>query len=146
MTTRRFVYPASVEKDDAGFWLVTFPDIPEAGTDSWDHEEAIAEAADALVAALGGYVDQGRAIPQPSRRQRGQVLVALGPLVSAKLALVETMREAGVTRVALAGRLGVSEAAVRRLLDLDHRSHIGHVDAALRTLGKSLVLEVRDAA
>mgnify|MGYP001824838417 FL=1 len=28
-----FAYPASVVRDEAGFYLVTFPDFPEAATD-----------------------------------------------------------------------------------------------------------------
>jgi hypothetical protein len=35
---------------------------------------------------------------------------------------------------------------VRRLLDLDHRSDIGQIEAALATLGKRLEITVRDAA
>jgi predicted RNase H-like HicB family nuclease len=27
-------YPATVKVDTAGFYLVTFPDVPEAGTDA----------------------------------------------------------------------------------------------------------------
>ena len=56
------------------------------------------------------------------------------------------MREAKMTNVALADCLGVTKNVVRRLLDLDHRSHIGKVEAALSTFGKRLVLEVRDVA
>lgn len=126
--------------------LLTFPDIPEAGTDGETEAEALAEAPDCLLAALGGYVELGRDIPKPSRPKRGQPLVAVPPLVSAKLALYQAMREAGLTRVALAGRLGVSEGAIRRLLDLDHASRLDRLEAALAALGKRLVLEVRDAA
>jgi antitoxin HicB len=56
------------------------------------------------------------------------------------------MWEAGLTAMALAKRLGLSEGAIRRLLDLDHRSHIGQVEAALAALGKRLSVEVYDAA
>ena len=98
-----------------------------------------------LIAALGGYVKAREPIPAPSPA-RGRPTVVLPPLVAAKLALYEAMRAERVTNVALAERLGVTEAAVRRLLDLDHRSHIGQVDAALRALGKRLTIEVRDAA
>ena len=31
---RTFCYPATVTVDTAGFFLVTFPDVPEAGTDA----------------------------------------------------------------------------------------------------------------
>ena len=87
-----------------------------------------------------------RDIPEPSRPKRGQESVSLPPLVAAKLALYEAMRDAGVSGTSLARRLGLTEGAVRRLLDLDHRSHIGQVETALSVLGKRLVLEVRDAA
>ena len=67
-------------------------------------------------------------------------------LIAAKLALYQAMWEAGLTAVALAKRLDLSEGAVRRLLDLDHRSHIGQVEAALAALGKRLSVEVYDVA
>src|SRR3546814_5497871 len=54
----------------------------------------------------------------------------LPPLVAAKLALYQAMREEGVTQVALARRIGRDQKEVRRLLDLDHRSHIGQVEDA----------------
>ncbi len=141
-----FGYPVDLTPQDDGSILVTFPNIPEALTDGETEAEALAEAEDCLVAALGGYIERRRDLPRPSRRKRGRPVVILPPLVSAKLALYQAMREAGMTRVALAKRLGVSEGAVRRLLDLDHRSHIGQVDAALAALGKRLVVEVKDAA
>lgn len=141
-----FAYPAHVNTDEEGFFLVTFPDVPEAGTDARTREEALVAAEDSLIAALGVYFELRRDIPRPSRPRPGQPIVTLPPLVSAKLALYQALREAGMTRVALAERLGLSEGAVRRLLDLDHRSHIGQVDAALAALGKRLVVEVRDAA
>lgn len=139
-------YPVNLSLQDDGSILVTFPGVPEALTDGETEAEALAEALDCLIAALGGYINDRRDIPRPSRPKRGQPVVALPPLVSAKLALYQAMRDAGITRVALGERLGVSEGAVRRLLDLDHRSHIGQIDAALVALGKRLVVEVRDAA
>ena len=144
--TYAFAYPIRVTTDEEGFYLVTFPDVPEAGTDARTKKHAVAEAEDSLIAALGAYIELRRDIPAPSRPKRGQPVVTLPPLVAAKLALYQAMREAGVTRVAVGKRLGLSEGAIRRLLELDHRSHIGQVDAALAALGKRLVVEVRDAA
>lgn len=37
-----FAYPATVEPDEAGFYLVTFSDFPEAATDGQSREEALA--------------------------------------------------------------------------------------------------------
>ena len=140
-----FTYPATITVDTAGFSLVTFPDVPEAGTDAETHEEALCAAPDALIAALGGYIEARRPIPPPSPVHPGQVMVVLPVLVVAKLALYEAMRTATVTNTELGRRLGISEGAVRRLVDLDHRSHIGQVEAALATLGRRLVVDVNAA-
>jgi antitoxin HicB len=140
-----FSFPATVEADEAGFHLVTFPDVPEAGTDAETREEALRESVDALIAALGGYIYGRRPIPKPSKAKPGQVLITLPTLVAAKLALYEAMHESGISNVELGRRLGISEGAVRRLLDLDHRSHIGQVEAGLQALGHRLVVDVQAA-
>jgi len=97
------------------------------------------------MAALGGYIEARRPIPAPSKAKRGQVMVTLPVLAAAKLALYEAMQTAQITNAELGRRLGISEGAVRRLLDLDHRSHIGQVEAALAALGHRLVVAI-DAA
>ena len=142
----RFSYPVKLTRDADGRVVATFPGVPGAVTDGADRADALHEAEDCLIAALGGYVATRRDLPRPARPKRGQPTVALPPLISAKLALYQAMRAAGLSNVALARRLKVTEAAVRRLLDLDHRSHIGQVEAALARLGKRLLVEVRDAA
>lgn len=72
-------------------------------------------------------------------------MVTLPVLVAAKIALYSAMRSQGVGNTALAARLGVSEGAVRRLVDLDHRSHIGQVGTALHALGQRLTVATRAA-
>lgn len=139
-------YPIDFEIQDDGSYLVSFSDIPEALTDGITKDEALSEATDCLIAALGGYISDRRNIPKPSLPKKGQLTIRVPPLVAAKLALYQVMRDAKISRVALGKRLGVSEGAVRRLLDLDHKSHIGQVDKALTLLGKELIIEVQDAA
>lgn len=102
-------------------------------------------AQDCLIGALRGYVRNDEPLPTTSPA-RGRPVIAVPPLVAAKLALYSAMREQGVTVADLAARSNRSETAIRRLLDLDHRSHIDEVEAALRCLGKRLEVEVRDAA
>ena len=60
-------------------------------------------------------------------------------------ALAQAMIDEGISNVALAKRLGVTEAVVRKLLDLDHRSHIGQVERALAELGRRLEIRVKAA-
>lgn len=67
----QYAYPAQVERDEAGLFLATFPQVPEAATDATTQEAALHQAADALAAALGGYVHAGRAIPAPASHARG---------------------------------------------------------------------------
>ncbi len=101
---KNFRYPATMKVDQADFHLVTFPDVPEAGTDAATRDEALHAAPYALIAALGGYVADRRPIPQPSRTKPGQVVISLPTIVTAKLALYEAMRETGVSNAGLGRR------------------------------------------
>ena len=83
-----------------------------------------------------------RDIPVPGKPVNGHELVAVPSVVAAKLALFSAMRAQRITKVELAGRLGISESAVRKLANPDHRSHISQVQKALRAVGRSLVVEV----
>ena len=139
-------YPCRIRTDDAGRFVASFPDVPEALTDGATREEALEEAADALLAAFGGYMSERRPIPPPSKAERGQRLVYLSPLITAKLALYDAMLAKKVSNSELGRRLELSEGAIRRLVDIDHRSHISQVESALAELGKRLVLHVEDAA
>ena len=140
----RLAYPVRLDRQDDGSVLVSFPDVPEALTEGATEREALGEAEDCLVAALGGYVQDRRDIPRPSPA-RGRSVVALPALVAAKIALYRAMRARGVGNTALAEQLGTVEGTVRRLLDPDHRSHIGQVESALRLLGQRLVITTRAA-
>ncbi len=67
-------------------------------------------------------------------------------LEAAKAALHNAMLAASVSNAELARRLGADEKSVRRLRDPPHRSHIGHVEAALRALGQRLFIDLQSAA
>jgi antitoxin HicB len=139
-------FPYRVEPQESGGVLVQFVDVPEAHTFAPTDADAGGDhTLDCLIAALGGYIKLGRRIPRPSPA-RGQPVAILPPLVAAKLALYESMRAQHITNTALARRLGLQENAVRRLLDLDHRSHIDQIDRALAALGKRLEVRVLEPA
>ena len=140
-----YAYPVRFFAAD-GRIQVRFPDVPEALTEGDDRDDAEAQALDCLIAALGSYVKRRLKLPAPSAPKRGQALVALPPLIAAKCALYQAMRARRITVAAFAAQSGVAETAVRRLVDLDHRSHIGEVEAALARLGKRLVVRDLDAA
>ena len=140
-----YAYPLTLTPDEDGRLVVAFPDVKGASTGGVDETEAIANAFDSLIAALIGYITAREPLPQPSPA-RGRSTVTLPPLVAAKLALYSAMLEQHVSNADLAERMGKAEAEVRRLLNLDHRSDIGQIEAALAALGKRLEITVRDAA
>ena len=137
-----FAYPCQLTPDEDGGFVATFPDVPEAITGGDDRADALAMAEDALATALAGYVHEKWEIPTPSEPVDGQFSVPVPSVVAAKLALYSAMRAQRITKVELAERLGVSESAVRKLTNPDHRSHMIQVQKALRVVGRSLKVEV----
>ena len=141
----RFTYPARLRSDSTGELIVSFRDLPECLTSGADQAEALAEAADALEEAIAGRIDDAERIPVPSARRSGEHHVAVPAGTAAKAALALALRESGLSRVALAKRLGVDEKAVRRMLDPRHTTAVGRIETALRALGRELVIETRAA-
>ncbi|MDE2822443.1 MAG: type II toxin-antitoxin system HicB family antitoxin [Chloroflexota bacterium] len=137
-----YAYPCQLTPDEDGGYVATFPDVPEAITGGEDRTEALAMAEDALATALAGYVHEKWDIPSPSEPVEGQVSVPVPTVVAAKLALYSAMKVQRITKVELAHRLGVSESAVRKLTNPDHRSHMSQVQKALREVGRKLKVEV----
>lgn len=144
----RYTYPCSLAPDheEGEGFVATFPDVPEAITGAKTREETLALAQEGLAVALGMYVRCREDVPIPSPAAAGQVLVPVPPIIAAKLALYTAMRKQGITNVALAARLQLSEGAVRRLTNPRHRSHISQVEKALQAVGRSLIVEDRAAA
>ena len=140
----RYAYPATLEAQPEGGFTATFEGLPGA-TQGETEAEALRAAEDLLVTALSFHIEDGKLLPRPALAE-GRPVVEVPSLVAAKLALHEAMLERGVSNVELAGRLGLDEKAVRRLRDPLHRSHIGAVEAALRALGRRLVVEVLEIA
>jgi len=137
----RYAYPCVLASEEDGGCSVSFPHVPEALTCGDNREEALAMAEDALAVALGAYVQCREDIPVPGPASRGQEMVAVPLVVAAKLALYTAMREQGMTKVGLARSMGLSEGAVRKLVNPNHRSHIRQVEKALRKVGRRLVVE-----
>jgi antitoxin HicB len=134
-------YPARLKRQEEGGYVVTFPDIPEAITQGEDVEDALVHAADALESALDFYFEDRKPVPSPSKPKRGQHLVELPPSVAAKVLLLNEMLRQKVRPAELARRLGTTAQEVNRLTNLRHATKIDRVDAALRTLGKRLVVK-----
>ena len=133
-------YPVELTPDGK-FLMVTFPDVPEAASQGDSVEDALEMAADALETALDFYFAAGRPVPAPSKLKRGQHAVELRASVAAKVLLLNEMLRQKVRPIELARRIGTTKQEVNRLTDLNHATKIDRIDAALRALGKRLVLD-----
>lgn len=76
-------YPYNIQLD-GNFFLVTFPDIPEAITQGETIEEAHQAAIDALETALDFYAEDSCVVPSPSRVKPGQGFVEVQPIYQAR--------------------------------------------------------------
>jgi antitoxin HicB len=143
-TMRTFVYFDEPDEDHGV--IVSFPDVPEAITEGDDEADANAQAEEALGLAL--LTDPARDLPLPRARTRGGGLVriAVEPEVVAKLAVIEAVRMAGITKSEFARRIRKDEKEARRILDPRHPTKLPTLTAALRRLGQRLVIAVEPAA
>jgi antitoxin HicB len=137
-----FGYRYTLERQDNGWWLVRFPGVPEALTEGETEEEARANAVDCVLAALEGYMKAAKPLPRGGAVYSGPDRAVLPSLVTAKLAVYETMRSRGWSKARLARELGVPENSVRRLLDLRHRSHLWIIDEALAKMNAELPIDL----
>ena len=132
-------YPIELEEDD-GTIMVTSPDFPELTTFGEDRTEAQARAVDAFDEAIAARIHQGREIPSPSR---GRNRVRLPTLTAVKVILYQGMKDQGIGKAELARRLGWHLPQVDRVLDVNHRSRLDRMDAALGAIGRHLEVSAK---
>jgi antitoxin HicB len=143
---RAYAYRAVFEPGERrGNIIVTFPDLPEAVTQGRGEADARAMAEEALGLVLLNYLQRGMRLPKQRAKGPGLVDVAVAPDVAAKLAVLESFGAAGITKSELARRIGKDEKEVRRILDPKHPTKLPALTAALRALGKRLVVGVMEA-
>ena len=116
---------------------MTFPDLPEVITEGKSRCDAREMAADALGVVLLTYLEHGKALPEAGT---GATLIAPDITISAKIALIEAFRAAGIPQSELARRLGKDEKEIRRILDPSHATKIGPLEDALGAMGMHTVL------
>jgi antitoxin HicB len=138
-------YRYTLGRQENGWWLVRFPGIPEALTEGETQEDARANAVDCVIAALEGYMKAGKPLPRGGAAHSGRDRAVLPSLVTAKLAVYETMRGRGWSKLKLAKQLGMPENSVRRLLDLRHSSHMWIIDEALAKMNAELTIDLPKA-
>ena len=125
-------------------------DLPEVLTAGATEAMALDNAADALIVAIAGRIEDEDLIPAASKPRRGERLVALPAQLAAKLAVYRAWRETGISKVELARKLGIAEGEARRILNPRYGTKLDRLEAVLAALGHRLVIGTepvkRDAA
>ena len=131
----RYAYPCKIKQGSDGGYSVRFPDVYGANTGGDTYAEAKFQAHDCLVAALRGYLYHDWDFPLPSKVKKGQELIPVPALVAAKMSVYTAMRQQGISNAALAQQLGLSEAAVKKLVHPDFLTPWSQLDRARELLG-----------
>jgi antitoxin HicB len=136
----RFQYAVGMTTAEEGGFVVSCRDLPQLVTQGDDLAHALAEAADAMDEVFAAYMQGGLVLPTPSKARKGERIVSPPAETMAKAALYVAMKDAGITKVQLAKRLGIDEKEVRRLLDPHYGSKLPRIAQAIEALGRRLVI------
>ncbi|MBN8510390.1 MAG: type II toxin-antitoxin system HicB family antitoxin [Burkholderiales bacterium] len=131
-------YPATVEHQHDGSYLVRFIDLEDTFTEGKTKEEALFNAAEVLSAMLAWRLDAGKDVPPPSRKVRGAHYIAPDAKTQAAMLLRLARAERSVSDLARA--LETSWPAAKRLEDPTHWPSLKTLEKAAAALGKRLVL------
>jgi antitoxin HicB len=142
MFDRLYAYPACLEEQATGGFVVRFRDLPDALTEGADRVAALAEGADCLSEALAGRITRKEDIPGASTVERGETLIAPEPTIALKTALYDALRTQGLKVADLARRLAVDYHQAARLLDPKYPSKLTGLEEALNALGCQVAIAV----
>ncbi|HEU0215935.1 MAG TPA: type II toxin-antitoxin system HicB family antitoxin [Stellaceae bacterium] len=142
MFDRLYAYPAHLERQPEGGFLVRFRDLPDALTEGIDRIAALAEGADCLSEALATRIAHNEDIPAASAAEHGEMLIAPEPTIALKAALCDALRAQGLKVADLARRLAVDYRQAARLLDPKYPSKLTGLEEALAVLGCQVAIAV----
>ena len=134
-------YPVLFEPEPEGGFTITFPEagIGVSYGETW--EKALAQAEDLLEEAVLGHMAHGLEVPPPVPQPDPQrPLIFLPSLTAAKLLVYWALRDEGLTYDELARRMNVDPRKVQALFEARHTARLELIEAALRALGRRLVV------
>lgn len=131
-------YPATVESQSDGTFLVRFVDLPDTFTEGQTKEEALFNAGEVLSAMLAWRLDEAKDVPAPSQKVKGAYYIAPDAKTQAAMLLRLARGERSLSD--LARMLETSWPAAKRLEDPTHWPSLKTLDRAAAALGKRLVL------
>jgi antitoxin HicB len=131
-------YPATIERQQDGSYLVQFVDLDDTFTEGKTKDEALFNAAEVLSAMLAWRLDEGKDVPPPSPKLKGAHYIAPDAKTQAAMLLRLARAERSVSDLARA--LETSWPAAKRLEDPTHWPSLKTLEKAAAALGKRLVL------
>ena len=131
-------YPAMIEKQPDGNFLVTFVDLPDTFTEGETKEEALFNAVEVLSGMLAWRLEEAKAVPAPSKKVKGAVYIA--PDAKTQSAMLLRMARGERSLSELARALETSWPSAQRLESPLHWPSLKTLDRAAAALGKRLVL------
>jgi antitoxin HicB len=134
---KTYDYAFRFTKEDDG-WVITCRDLPEAISQADSNENRIDIAESCLQAALESRIHDNEPLPVASKSRRGELMINSPATTAAKAALYDAMREAGISKIELARKMGTDEKAVRRILNTAHGTKLPRIAEALKVLGRHL--------
>ena len=132
-------WPVDLIPAEEGGFIVNFPHFPNGWSQGETRAQALAQAEDLLEEIILGLMAHNEDVPLPGSAE-GRPQVILPPLTAAKLEAYRAMRNAGLSKSALAAKLGWQPSQVTRLFDGHHASRLDQIEAALAVLGRRLVV------
>ena len=131
-------YPATVQAQPDGSFLVQFVDLPDTFTEGATKEEALFNAVEVLSAMLAWRLDEAKDVPAPSLKVKGAHYIAPDAKTQAAMLLRLARGERSLSDLARA--LQTSWPGARRLENPTHWPSLKTLDRAAAALGKRLVL------
>ncbi|MDD2722383.1 MAG: type II toxin-antitoxin system HicB family antitoxin [Gallionella sp.] len=131
-------YPAHIEPQTDGTFLVQFVDLPDTFTEGGSLDEAVFNSVEVLSAMLGWHMEEGGQIAAPSLNVLGAHYIA--PDAKTQAALLLRLARGDRSFADLARALETSWPVAKRLEDPKHWPSLRTLDRAAAALGKRLVL------
>ena len=131
-------YPAMIEKQPDGNFLVTFVDLPDTFTEGETKEEALFNAVEVLSGMLAWRLEAAKAVPTPSQKIKGATYIAPDAKTQSAMLLRLARGERSLSELARA--LETSWPSAQRLENPLHWPSLKSLDRAAAALGKRLVL------
>lgn len=134
-----WIYPVAL-RPEGGEVHAYSEDLPEAIAAGVTEADALREMREALAVAVRGRIKDGMVLEPPRAARDGEHGVSLSSRLAAKALLYVAWKQSGMSKVALAAKMGRAESEVRRILDPDHGTKLDQLEEAAIGLGGRLVV------